>query len=132
MLGEERVWATGRRNERGIPCDAGGGERVARGDRAGGGLGAHLRSVADGDGAVLGGEQIFAKLTGAMERLQRGGRCSSYSLPSVSQALLRQASRRCRTVVIIAPQVFISMRTSRVDGVRRRALRRPICARGVL
>jgi hypothetical protein len=53
-------------------------------------------------------------------------------LSSVSQALLRQASRRCRTVVIIAPQVFISMRTSRVDGARRRAPRRPVRARGAL
>jgi hypothetical protein len=94
VLGEERVWATGRRDERGIPRDAGGGKRVERGDRAGGGRCAHLRSVADGDGAVLGGEQIFAKLTGAMGRLPTGTVQRVLSL--VSQALLRWAPRRCR------------------------------------
>jgi hypothetical protein len=80
---------------------------------------------------VLGGEQIFAKLTGAMGRLPTGTVQRS-ALFGQSGIVTLGSSPLSRMVVIIALQVFISMRTSRVDGVRRRALRRPICARGVL
>ena len=127
MLGEERVWATGRRDERGIPRDAGGGKRVEQGDRAGGGRCAHLRSVADGDGAVLGGEQIFAKLTGAMGRLPTGTVQRS-ALFGQSGIVTLGSSPLPRMVVIIAPQVFISAPTSRFDGERRCAPRRPVRA----